>query len=295
MPKGFNSTIDQHYIPQMYLKGFSESVQKSKEEKFYIWQYNIKKMQQIKVPVPIKSVCYEENLYELRNNAGEFVARNLIENTFGRLEYETSKVIESIKEKVGKTSCYDCEAVLSEYDKSILIIFMNSLIFRDPVTIENGMKVLQKNNPNLDSLDARNFTLMNLLPIGEDTKWNEHTVIRSAINRYNDMAFQIGVSDSDDIITCDRPIVEWPSMAGDSDNRPRAVAFPLTSRMVLYLYPIENVSARGKSCIFHMDEQRIRDMQHNIAVYSIDYVFSKTKFSEEQVGMIENIKSKVGE
>jgi len=57
MPKGSNSTIDQHYIPQMYLKGFSESVQKSKEEKFYIWQYNIKKMQQIKVPVPIKSVC----------------------------------------------------------------------------------------------------------------------------------------------------------------------------------------------------------------------------------------------
>lgn len=88
---------------------------------------------------------------------------------------ETTRLISppknSIKEKVGKMSCYDCEAVLSEYDKSILIIFMNSLIFRDPVTIENGMKVLQKNNPNLDSLDARNFTLMNLLPIGEDTKW----------------------------------------------------------------------------------------------------------------------------
>ena len=42
-------------------------------------------------------------------------------------------------------------------------------------------------------------------------------------------------TDDDLIITSDRPSTIWPPTEDELYNRPRAVVFPLTSRLVLYL------------------------------------------------------------
>lgn len=232
-------------------------------------------MQQTPTSVKLEDVCCEKNLYELRDSNGSIIAQNHIENAFGRIEDYTARVIKSIIAKSQNENCLKCSTVLSQDEKSFLTIFITALMYRDPQTIVMGMRFLQENNPNVDCRNARNFTLMNLLPLSGNPEWDNKTIIRSAIETLSGMFFQIGFTDNDIIITSDRPVIQWPSH-DSSDHRPRAVAFPLTSRLVLYLFPIESAEQNESSCFFKMSEQQINDIQTNIAVCARRWIYSKS-------------------
>lgn len=261
MADGNKPTVDEHYVPRMYLRGFSEI----KGEKAFICQFDTNTMQQMPTSIQVDDVCFEKNLYELKDSNGSIIAQNSIENTFRQIEKNTCRVIRSIIDKSQNENCLNCSTILSEEDKSLLIIFITALLYRDPQTIVRGMRSLQEKNPNVDCRNARNFTLMNLLPLSGDPKWDNNTIIRSAIETLSSMFFQIGFTGNDNILTSDRPVIQWLSL-DSSDNRPRAVAFPLTSKLVLYMFPIENVEQNMRSCFFKMSEQQINDIQTNIAV-----------------------------
>lgn len=241
----------------------------------------------------IDKICREIDMYELIDKDGSYIAPNRIENTFGRLETYTGKVIELIKAKSQNEKCLNCPTILSENDKSYLIIFMTALKFRDPQTIDLGIKFLQQYNPNMDMREARNFTLMNLFPFGVDSKWDDNTVIKTAIKNYCGMAFQIGIADDDIIITSDRPVVEWSPDKNELYNRPKAVVFPLTSRLVLYLYPIENVEPIGRNCFIKLSNDQIDDIQTNVAVYAREWIYSRNPLTKEQLERVKDARNRL--
>lgn len=281
MADGNKPTVDEHYVPRMYLRGFSEI----KGEKAFICQFDTNTMQQMPTSIQVNDVCFEKNLYELKDSNGSIIAQNSIENTFRQIEKNTCRVIRSIIDKSQNENCLNCSTILSEEDKSLLIIFITALLYRDPQTIVRGMRFLQEKNPNVDCRNARNFTLMNLLPLSGDPKWDNNTIIRSAIETLSSMFFQIGFTGNDNILTSDRPVIQWLSL-DSSDNRPRAVAFPLTSKLVLYMFPIENVEQNMRSCFFKMSEQQINDIQTNIAVCARRWIYSKNMLTVEQLEII---------
>ena len=166
-------------------------------------------------------------------------------------------------------------------------------MFRDPNTIDLGIKSLQASNPNMDLREARNFTLYNLLPLGVDRKWDEHTIIRTATERLCGTAFQIGIADDDVIITSDRPFVVWPPDENELYNRPKAVAFPLTSRLVLYLFPIETVEPIGRNCFIRLTEEQVNDIQHNVAVYAREWIYSRNPLTAEQMERVKGARNRV--
>lgn len=60
------------------------------------------------------------------------------------------------------------------------------------------------------------------------------------------MDFRIGIAPDDLIITSDRPVIQWTPDENELFNRSKAVVFPLTSRLVLYLFPsIDDQQTRG--------------------------------------------------
>ena len=283
MANGEKPTEKEHFIPRMYLRGFSELKQSGKA---LIWQFNLKTMQQIPVQVNVQDVCFEKNLYEIKSKDGLFTAQNTIEKTFGKIEDSTNRVIQSIRTKSENANCLNCPTVLSEDDKSYLIILIASLLFRDPATIESGIGFLKKSNPNMDDREARNFTLLNLLPLGLDQDWDKNTIIRTAVEDLAGMAFQIGIADEDTIITSDRPVTIWPPKEDEQYNRPRAVAFPLTSRLLLYLFPEESVNPIARNCFVRLSESQINDLYGNTAVSARNWIYSRNRLTPEQLRMI---------
>lgn len=105
MPNGEKPTTNEHFIPQMYLRGFSEI---KKRDKSLIWQFNLKTMQQTPVQVDIQDICSEKHLYEIKGSDGSIIAQNTIEKTFGKIETNVSRVIRSIQTKSKNENCLNC-------------------------------------------------------------------------------------------------------------------------------------------------------------------------------------------
>lgn len=293
MPNVNKPTKNEHFVPRMYLKGFSNVQNKSGKEKVFIWEFSLKSMQQIPTPVNIENICYEENLYELKNDDGSCIAQNIIENTFIKLEGQANKVIGQIITKSQSKQCLNYQTILSEEDKSYLIIFITALMYRDPQTIKNGMSILKTSNPEIDNRQARNNTLLNLLPMDIDAEWDGNTIIRTAIKDLCGMAFQIGIADDDVIITSDRPVIKWSPDKNEIYNRPEAVVFPLTSRLVLYLFPIEKVEPIGRNCFIRLSEEQIKDIQYNVAVNAREWIYSRNPLTEEQIKIVKEARKRM--
>lgn len=188
MPHGEKLTENEHFIPRMYLKGFSEVIG---SDKAFIWQYNLNSMWQTPVSVNVKTVCFKKNLYEIMNEYGAFIAQNWIENIFGKIEKQTGAVIDSIIKKSQREKCINCTAVLSENDKSLIILFLTTLLYRDPKTIDEGVSFLINSNQDIGEREARNFTLMNLLPLDIDSEWDKKTIIRTAVENFAEWHFKL--------------------------------------------------------------------------------------------------------
>lgn len=251
-----------------------------------IWQFNLKTMQKTPVQVDVQDICFEKNLYEIKGRDGSFIAQNTIEKTFGKIEDNTNRVIQAVRAKSENENCLNCPTVLSENDKSYLIILITTLLYRDPATIESGIGFLQESNPNMDDREARNFTLLNLLPLGLDTEWDKNTIIKTAVENLTGMAFQIGIADEENNITSDRPVVIWSPKEDEQHNRPRAVAFPLTSRLLLYMFPEESVDPIARNCFVKLSEDQINDLYVNTAVSARNWIYSRNQLTTEQLGII---------
>lgn len=231
-------------------------------------------------------------MYEIKDRDGLFIAQNTIEKTFGKIEDNTNRVIQSIRAKSQNENCLNCSTVLSEKDKSYLIILITSLLYRDPATIESGIGFLQEANPNMNDHEARNFTLLNLLPLGLDPDWDKNTIIRTAVGKLTGMAYQIGIADKD-IITSDRPVVIWAPKKDEQYNRPRAVAFPLTSRLLLYMFPEEIVDPIAKNCFVKLSEDQINDLYFNTAVSARNWIYSRNQLTTEQLEIIREARKRL--
>ena len=270
----------------MYLKGFAEVKGSGNKEKAYVWQFNVETLQQTALQININDICFVKNMYEFRSKDNAFIARNTIEKTFGKIESTAGAVIESIKHRSQNDKCLNCTNFLTEEEKSILIIFITTLIYRNPDTIERGIDVIMNNNDDTSYTESRNFTLMNLLPLGVDAEWDQNTIIRTAIKNLSGMAFQIGIASNDVIFTSDRPYVQWPSQNEEYPNRPKALIFPLTSRLVLYLYPVEDVDPVGWNYLFQLNEDKIQEVQANIAICAKKWLYSHDKLTENEIEII---------
>ena len=74
-------TEKQHYVPQVYLQGFSQ-------DGISVYEFNFKKDAPIPAAVPIDSVCREKLLYEVKDEQGEIINVNYLENVLCRYEGE---------------------------------------------------------------------------------------------------------------------------------------------------------------------------------------------------------------
>lgn len=289
MSQNNNFTIKQHYISKLYYKHFSVIDQQS--DVAFTWQFDTNSMcYKPNYAVSVSNICHKDNLYEIRDKEGDFVSRNTIENIFGRIESETNIVIEGIINKSKNEKCLNCSTVLSEEEKNQLILFITSLQFRDPNTINSGIRILQSQKSDIDVRDARNFTLLNLIPTGIGTEWDKNTIIRKASEKYSGMGFQIGYSMKDDIITSDRPVIEWLSYEHDSINKLYAVAFPLTSKLILYMYPKEKFPSYELNCFFRLSEAQIKDSWQNVAAFAKRFIYSKNQLTEEQIELVKDVR-----
>ena len=141
-----NKTKKQHYIPQVYLRGFSpqyknDGGEKLDNGKYTIYAYDLKK-NELSQAIPIKSICYEEYLYEIRNDEGKIVSENYLENFFRVLEKKFGAYRKKLESKALLEENYEINCFLTQEEKSFWVTYMIIQILRLPSALNAVTKAI---------------------------------------------------------------------------------------------------------------------------------------------------------
>ncbi len=273
-------TTNEHYIPQFYLKQFSPNpIDKNKET---IYQFDVLLGKQ--TPVLIKSICYEKNLYEFKNDSGDYVHRNLIEKVFSVIEGESSNIFRSIQSKTKSEGNFYTHSFLSKKEKAVLIFFLSTMILRNPDVLQT-MKdfVAEYASEKASETSIRNFTLQTCLPIYKTLDPNERNILNGFMNLLSDMSFQIGVTNKEALWTSDRPVVLL------SYNQPDCIdelIFPMSPSISLYMKPYEKSKKDRYNRLSILRKEDIQYANSAIVKHCKRWIYSKSPLTEKQIEWI---------
>lgn len=126
-------TINQHYVPQFYLRNFEDE-----EHKLYV--YNRQKDKFIESRT--KDICSKKYLYEtLWENANpkleKYILPNQIENDFSRQESKYNKVLKKIINICSEPK-NEKALICNQTEKNELALFVANMLLRNPWSLEQA-------------------------------------------------------------------------------------------------------------------------------------------------------------
>lgn len=186
-------TRRQHYIPQVYLGGFSPQYQ-NKGEKYTIYFYDLEKRKQSKKDVPIKSICYEEYLYEMRGDAGKFVCDNHLEGFFSRIENMFHTYRDKLERKAFLEENYNTKCFLTKNEKKFWKAYMIVQILRLPNGLDAVEQEIKKHMTyTSDNMLAHDAARWYCLPFFSEINGETGQIIKTLLKPMENMHIGVGV------------------------------------------------------------------------------------------------------
>ena len=273
-------TKNQHYIPQFYFREFSASAKG-------IYRHNIQTPNEKPVFVSIRDECAKKYLYEMLSEDGKLLEPNKLENIFCQFETDFSNAIKSIKRKAFNKANYNTSSFLTKDEKHNLLTFISLQLLRYPEMIQYGQDTAKDvYNNEIDNRQARNFAIKMYYNSLFRLKNNQEgpNITFSVLKWFDNMAFKIGVSDRDDIITSDLPMCFYNKKGlYPFEDTPDQVIVPLTSRLVLYLSPRENEDIGKRNILFSLTDEDIQEEHTAMFTTTRRWIYSYNPLSKEDI------------
>lgn len=172
-----------------------------------------------------------------------------------------------------------------------LISFVATTILRSPRSLEIAkecaLTFAAKDGKIMSENTARNSALLTCVPFDNIFNVRSDTVFDKLSDSLMNMSFLIGVANDDKLFTSDNPVY-WH---GNSDtSKINEVIFPLTSNIVLFLYPREIIPIGYRNKAIHLTDENISSVNERIILFAREWLYSKREIKTKQIGKIERIK-----
>lgn len=274
MAKGDGLTHRQHYIPQVYLRGFSV-------DGVRVFFFDLTSCKSSGVAVPVKSICYEYDLYEAKNEQGDYLFANHVEKSLANLERMFSDYCIKLKSKAFLKENFKTKCFLNHEEKYFWITYVAVQIMRSPKVLsiaKNFTKEYLKNN--ISKCKAENIALSDCLPFFTELSEESENAFCSFLNPMINMNLNIGVIQGDEeLITSDNPIyirANWPCEEYDE------IIFPITSKLCLYMYGGKYKTIHKKNCLFLIEKEMVKEINSSIAYRADKMIFSAKQLNKKQ-------------
>lgn len=294
MSKDKNMTKKQHYIPQVYLRGFSpEYVDKNNEiplSRYTIYCHDLTKEVQSYKPVPIKSVCYKNYLYEVTGHDGEIVLPNHLEKFFIEMEKMFGKYRHNLERKAFITENYSMNSFLTQEEKLFWITYILIQILRIPQILELAEQIgLETWEEELTNKEAQNIARLVCLPFfREITEGNKETMVFDTLfEPMRSMSFGIGVDVQERIITSDKPV--FVHSKEFSCKEYERIIFPISSQICLFMFGNEDKKKQRKNFLFQIDDDYREEIIKSMSASAFEKVYSNHIFNKKERKYIKEI------
>jgi hypothetical protein len=284
-----NITKKQHYIPQVYLRGFSREYKPLKkfddDKRYTVFSYDLLSNKQIEQAIPIKSICYEKSIYELRDQNGDLINVNYLEKTFGILEIEFSKYRRKLERKAYYKENLKIRYFLDRDEREFWQSYITFQILRLPQIVkgakEEAEKVFSGIGDKYSTYEIDSFAKMSLFPffreIGEESI--EYKVFSAIFDSMDRMNIAVGVNKNGRLITSDKTI------SIDTEIFPcdeyKSLFFPITSTLCVMFAGEEYKDTITNNTLIEIDDEWCDDINRSIVNSSFGKVYSSYKLSGE--------------
>ena len=287
MKKSSVVTKKQHYIPQVYLRGFSPEYGKCNKEyplsKYTIYCHDLTKKNQIMKAVPIKSVCYSEYLYEVTGNKGEIVLTNHLEHFFACIEKMFSEYRHELEKKAFIESNYKTRCFLTSKEKVFWVTYILIQILGTPQTLNIAEEVsLEIWKDQINTKQAKNIARIFCLPFFEEiVEGSNETVIFDVLfEPMKNMSFGVGVDRQAKIITSDKPVfIHSEEFSCKEYGR---VIFPITAELCLFLFGSEDKEHYPKNFLFPIDDEIREEITKSLTASSFGKLYANHMLDKKE-------------
>ncbi len=293
-------TKKEHYIPQSYLRGFSPQYEMAKKKqiknsKCMIYCYDLKKKQQSH-QIPIKSICYEKNLYEIMNELGEIIHRNHLEKIFGVFEIKFSEFRTLLERKAFRDDSFCSDCFLTQEEMAFWVTFMAIQTLRSPQILKEAALTLKSlMGESISDIQAHNISRLYCLPffreINQETP--EAFLFNMLFEPMLDMSFVVCVDKKGRIITSDKTMyvyaTEFPTKEYEK------VIFPISSEICLILLGEEEKKEyKRDNFLVPMNESTRKMIVQAISDSAFEKIYANHALDEQELQWVEEVmKSKL--
>lgn len=288
-------TKDEHYVSQAYLRGFSPQYEMAKKReiknsKCMIYCYDLKKRQQSH-QIPIKSICFEKYLYEVKNEQGEIILLNYLEKVLNRLEIMYSKYRSMLE---GKAFCKEgifADCFLSQEEKAFWTTFIVIQTLRSPQILKEAALALKGlMGEGFSDIQARNISRLYCLPffreINQETP--EAFLFNMLFEPMMDMSFVVCVDKKGRIITSDKTMyvyaTEFPTKEYEK------VIFPISSEICLILLGGEEKKEyKRDNFLVPMNESIRKMIVQAISDSAFEKIYANHALDEQELQWVEEV------
>ena len=275
-------TKKQHYVPQTYLRGFSP-------DSTYIYEYNLKQGKPIPEPVSIESICREKFLYEFRDNDGEFIWINALEEILGDIEGKFAEYKRRLLSKVVHKENYKTKNFLSTEERYFWRFYTTLQVMRMPSILSGITEIMKDEFPKeFTENELRNIAIAFSLPFFKPPEQNELNAFLLFLSALDTRTLTVGFAESDNLFTSDQPMYGEKGAKDLTDIK--ALWFPISSNCILFYSPPRESNNTKRNRLIPVSSDEV-DAIKGIAYMARNIVLSKHPFSEDDVEIIKQARA----
>ena len=278
MSRKKQQTNIEHYVPRVYLKGFSDN-NKS------VYAYSLKDDKEI-LNCSIETACQERWLYEFKNDDDKLILANLLEDILAKVEILFSKYRDILIKKAYQTENLKTKCFFTTEEKAFWKVYIVIQMLRTP-SIINGLTDRIKNQvgEEFTTNEVRNYTLISVLPILKELRIenNAFSFLLGLISQDHICAF---VDNSHGLFTTDNPIACDSPKQGS--NEIELLYFPVTTDIAIILFGGELKKEYGRNRLYYFNSQQLLKFKQGIAFTAQNMIYSKCKLSKDDIELIKN-------
>lgn len=285
----------QHYVPQVYLRGFSPEYEPMNRsnlpfEKYTIFSFDLEKRAYDSTEaVPISSICYKKKLYEIYGTDEKIIFPNWLENYFCSLEkmygtYRTELERKIHKENIGIPN------FLNAKERIFWVTFIAIHLLRNAYALSEAEAAIKELvDFNVSDKEIKSVVRKLCLPffqeIKEDSK--ETKILEGILAPMYKMQFAVGIDFDNQVITSDKgaSIIgkEFPTDEYDE------VIFPITSSICLFLVGNDNKDIHQDNTLFELSDAGKKHITTNVVLDAYKRIYSNHRFSVQEKKFIKDI------